>query len=292
MTRLMRRGSTAPARRDNVLDPAVAVSAARELNRASSVLAASVLMDSAVEHYRGSFHNKAMYAPLVSSALSLLAGFHGVGDRRPAPHAVRDSIYAAAASIGLIGTGAHLYNIAKKPGGFRLQNLFYSAPIGAPAALILSGMLGYLAERVRDNEPGADPTVFGLPAGRVVAAAASAGLLGTVGEAGLMHYRGAFQNPFMYLPVALPPAGAALLGAAAVSERSAKPVTGWWMRLTAALGFAGSAFHVMGVGRAMGGWRNWRQNVVDGPPIPAPPAFTGLALAGLAALKLIEGARP
>jgi hypothetical protein len=38
----------------------------------------------------------------------------------------------------------------------------------------------------------------------------------------------------------------------------------------------------------MGGWKNWRQNVLNGPPIPAPPSFTGLALAGLAALELLE----
>jgi len=38
----------------------------------------------------------------------------------------------------------------------------------------------------------------------------------------------------------------------------------------------------------MGGWRNWSQNVLNGPPIPAPPSFTGLALAGLAALGLLE----
>jgi hypothetical protein len=38
----------------------------------------------------------------------------------------------------------------------------------------------------------------------------------------------------------------------------------------------------------MGGWRNWRQNVLNGPPLPAPPSFTGLALAGLAALKLLR----
>ena len=43
-----------------------------------------------------------------------------------------------------------------------------------------------------------------------------------------------------------------------------------------------------GVARNMGGWRNWRQNVLNGPPLPAPPSFTGLALAGLAALGLME----
>jgi hypothetical protein len=42
----------------------------------------------------------------------------------------------------------------------------------------------------------------------------------------------------------------------------------------------------------MGGWRNWNQNILNGPPLPAPPSFTGLALAGLAALSLIEEIDP
>ena len=270
-------------------DPGVAARAGRRLNRASGVIAASVLMDSAIEHYRGSFHNKAMFAPLASSALSLLAGLHGSGDRRPRPHPARDMAYAAAALIGIVGTGFHLYNIGKRPGGFSFQNLFYSAPIGAPAALILSGMLGFLAERVRDNAPGTKPTIAGLAAGRVVAAGTAAGLLGTVGEAGLLHFRGAYHDPFMFLPVTVPPVAAALMGAAAVGgAREPRGFTRWWLRLTAVLGFAGSGFHILGVARNMGGWRNWRQNVLNGPPIPAPPAFTGLALAALAALSLLE----
>ncbi len=270
-------------------DPAVAVRAGRRLNRASGTIAASVLLDSAVEHYRGSFHNKAMFAPLVSSALSLLAGLHGARDRRAAPHLARDTVYAAAALIGLIGTGFHIYNVSKKPGGFRLQNLFYSAPIGAPAALILSGMLGFLAERVRDNEPGTDPTILGLPAGRVVAAGTAIGLIGTVGEAGLLHLRGAYHDPFMVLPVTVPPVAAALVAAAAIGDaRQSHGLARWWLRLTTLLGFAGVGFHSLGVARNMGGWKNWRQNVLNGPPIPAPPSFTGLALAGLAALGLLE----
>ena len=32
------------------------------------------------------------------------------------------------------------------------------------------------------------------------------GLLGTVGEAALLHFRGAYHNPFMVVPVTLPPA--------------------------------------------------------------------------------------
>jgi hypothetical protein len=279
--------STAPR-----VDLATSVRAARRLNRAAGTLAASVLADSAVEHYRGSFHNKAMFAPIVTSALSLAVSAHGMADKRSVAHWFRDGVYTVAGLTGLAGTAFHIYNVCKKPGGFSWQNLFYSAPIGAPAALILSGGVGFLAERVRDNVPGTEPMIGRLPAGRVVAAATAAGLLGTVGEAGLLHFRGAYHDPFMFAPVTIPPMAAALLAnAAAGPDRAARPRTRWWLRLTALLGFAGTGFHAYGVGRNMGGWRNWRQNVLNGPPLPAPPSFTGLALAGLAALGLL-GDRP
>jgi hypothetical protein len=79
-----------------------------------------------------------------------------------------------------------------------------------------------------------------------------------------------------------------LAEAAAGNSRTPRRFARWWLRLTAALGLAGAGFHIFGVARNMGGWRNWKQNVLNGPPIPAPPSFTGLALAGLAALRLRE----
>jgi hypothetical protein len=272
-----------------MIDPGAAVRAARRMNRAAGMIAASVLADSAVEHYRGSFHNKAMVAPLLTAALSLAVSAHGNADKRPSAHRLRDSAYVAAALTGLVGTCFHIFNISKKPGGFSWQNLFYSAPIGAPAALILSGATGFLAERVRDTTPGSAPTIGGVSAGRAVAAATGVGLLGTVAEAGLLHFRGAYHDPFMYLPVTIPPLTAAMIGAAAFGRtRQRRPMTRFWLRSTALLGFAGAGFHAVGVGRNMGGWRNWSQNLLNGPPIPAPPSFTGLALAGLAALGLME----
>jgi hypothetical protein len=271
------------------LDPTAAVRAAKRMNRAAGVIAASVLADSAVEHYRGSFHNKAMVAPLVTAAFSLAVSVHGNSDKRPMAHRVRDTVYAVAALAGLVGTGFHIFNISKKPGGFSWQNLFYSAPIGAPAALTLSGTLGFLAERVRDTLPGRAPTICGISGGRVVAAATSLGLFGTVVEAGLLHFRGAYHDPFMYLPVTVPPLTAVLIGNAAFGRtREPRRLTRLLLRLTALLGFAGAGFHAIGVARNMGGWRNWTQNVLNGPPIPAPPSFTGLALAGLAALALMQ----
>jgi len=268
--------------------PSAAVVAARRLNRAAGLIAVSVLVDSAVEHYRGEFHNKAMFTPLVLGALSLLVSAHGHNDRRPARHGGRDAVYASAALAGVAGLGFHLYNVGKKPGGYSWQNLFYSAPLGAPLALVLSGAMGFLSECVRDTRPGDAPTIGGLSAGRVVGAATSVGLVGTTAEAGLLHFRGAFHDPFMYLPVTIPPLAAALIGNAAIRRTERRPLTKAFLRFTAALGFVGAGFHAYGVSRNMGGWRNWTQNLLNGPPIPAPPSFTGLALAGLAALGLMQ----
>jgi hypothetical protein len=265
------------------------VSIARKLNTAAGTLAVSVLADSAVEHYRGSFKNKAMYTPLLVSALTLATSLHGTADMRALAHKARDATYLLAAATGLVGTGFHIYNIGKKVGGFSWQNFFYGAPIGAPMAILLSGLLGFCSERVRETDRRERPTIFRLPAGRAIAAVAGAGLLGTAGEAGLLHFRGAYHNPFMAVPVTLPPVGAALLMSAASGRRGrAHRFTRWWMRLLALMGFVGVGFHAYGVSRNMGGWRNWSQNILNGPPLPAPPSFAGLALAGLAGLGLMR----
>lgn len=265
----------------------VHIEAARTFNRSSALLAGSVLADSAMEHYRGSFKNPAMYTPLISAAFALVAGLHGGADRTNASHRARQAAYAAAAIAGLSGTAFHLYNVSKRPGGLSWHNLFYGAPIGAPMALLLSGALGATAERLR-NEPAVDPQLFGMPAGKALALLTSAGLLGTVGEVSLLHFRGSFQNPVMYAPVSVPPVAAVLLAGAALAE----PRRGWftrcWLRVTAALGFAGVGFHARGIARNQGGWRNGSQNLFNGPPLPAPPSFSALALAGLAALRLRE----
>jgi hypothetical protein len=276
---------TTPAR-------APTVKAARRLNTAAGTLAFSVLADSAVEHYRGSFFNRFMYTPLAASTLALAASVHGVADQRPAAHLFRDLVYSAAALTGVIGTGFHIYNVMSRPGGLSWSNLFYGAPLGAPSAILLSGLLGFMAERVRKANPGSKVVFLGIPGERLTAGIAAGGLLGTAGEAGLLHFRGAFHNPFMFVPVIVPPVAAIVMTEIAVGPSTRnRAFSRWWLRLTAAIGVAGVAFHIYGVHRNMGGWRNWRQNLLNGPPLPAPPSFTGLALAGLAALALGEDAR-
>ena len=261
--------------------------AARTLHLGAGVLALAVLADSGLEHYRGSFQNRAMFAPIVSASLSLAAaGAASLGV--PVPPRLLAAICKTAEATGVAGLCFHAYNILKRPSRLSWLNLFYAAPIGAPAALTFAGILGDCAVSIAAAAR-TRATLFGQPAGRVLAGIASAGIAGTVGEAGLLHFRGAYHNPAMFLPVSIPPAASALVGAsAAAPQLVSRRVVRASLWLTALLGAAGVGFHVYGVSRDMGGWRNWTQNILNGPPIPAPPGFVGFALAGLAALALMD----
>ena len=256
--------------------------AATRLNGASALLATAALADSAVEHYRGAFHNKNMILPLMVSAQALGASLHGATDRAARSNSTRDLGQALALVTGVVGTGFHFYNVLKRPGGWSWLNLFYAAPLGAPVALSLAGMLGGIAERLRGSR-----VLFGYLPGRLIARLVSLGLLGASGEAALLHFRGAYHNPAMVIPVTAPPVAAALLTGATLCPRLAQPASLALKALTG-VGLLGAALHAYGIQRNMGGWRNWSQNILNGPPLPAPPAFTALAIAGLAALKLIE----
>jgi hypothetical protein len=254
--------------------------AAQSLHHAAALLALSVLLDSAVEHYRADFENPGMFAPLATSLATLFAATRtGRNDR------TNTTIYATALAIGAAGTAFHVYNIWRRPGRFNWQNLFYAAPLGAPAALALSGALGLAAGRVASPRAA---TIFGVPTARALCALSGIGLAGTTAEAALLHFRGAYHRPAMWLPVTVPPVGAAFLlrAAAGTRDRLARA----WLGLTALLGIAGVAFHANGIARQMGGWRNWSQNLLSGPPLPAPPSFLALALAGRAALSLGDAA--
>jgi hypothetical protein len=287
--------ATPPTRPHPMPPPASPVSqsirttASRRLALGASALSFSVLADSAIEHYRGGFYNPAMYIAPSISALTLAASARDA--MRPHPRRSRKALYGAATLAGLIGTSFHLYNVSKREGGWNWVNLFYGAPLAAPMGITFAGLFGLaatsVAGRARRREA---PRLLGRSAGPALGLAAAAGLAGTAAEAGLLHFRGAFQDPFMYIPVTVPPLAALALGAAVLRPGGAggriAPALLW---TTAAAGFAGMGFHAWGIHRNMGGWHNWSQMIQQGPPVPAPPSFTGMALAGLSALELVKG---
>ncbi|MBO0750048.1 MAG: hypothetical protein J2O44_06430, partial [Porphyrobacter sp.] len=122
--------------------------AARLVAGGAALLAGAVLADSAMEHYRGSFDNRVMPVPLAGSALALGtdAALAATGRLGPAIAPLTMSVHAASAALGTAGLGFHAYNIAKEVGGVRWGTLFYQAPIGAPGALVLAGVLGATAQ--------------------------------------------------------------------------------------------------------------------------------------------------
>jgi hypothetical protein len=295
-------------------DRSTAALQARRLYQAAAMLAASVLSDSALEHYRGNFENPGMFTPLASAAVVLACALRGAGrDTGTAVRAhgsarARASVsaharqtttaryattraagpaatvpYATACAVGAAGLGFHAYNVLRRPGGLSWANLFYAAPLGAPAALLLAGVIGLAAHPVAAGAP----TLAGLPSGRALCGLAAFGLAGTSAEAALLHFRGAFQHPAMWVPVSAPPVTAVMLASAALPGAAGpRRLTNALLRACTWLGVLGMGFHARGIARQMGGWRNWSQNVLAGPPLPAPPSFSALALAGRAALAV------
>jgi hypothetical protein len=267
--------------------------ASRLLNTAAATLAAGVLTDSGAEHYRAGFHNPVMFvAPAVSAATLTVATASAF---TPRGHGgLSRVVFAASVVTGLVGFGFHVTNVSRRIGGWNSENVFHGAPMAAPLAITMAGLLGFAASRIVRSTSSRGNRLAKRDESRAAALCtlSAAGLVGTSIEAGALHFRGAFQNPFMYAPVTIPPIAAVTLATAALTgSSSAGKAAGPLLRLTTWLGIAGMGFHAWGVHRRMGGWRNWRQNLLAGPPLPAPPAFSGLALAGLAALELLEAER-
>jgi hypothetical protein len=257
--------------------------AARLVAGGAALLAGAVLADSALEHYRGSFDNRAMPAPLVGSVLALGVDGALAATGSIAPLAM--GVHAASAALGTAGLGFHAWNITKQVGGLRWGTLFYQAPIGAPAALILAGGLGAAAQALASGKGALGPVP--LLSGRTLAGVCAFGIAGTAAFGALLLFRGVYHTMGLWLPVTRPPLAAGALARTALSGRVSW-ITTAAMAVTAALGLAGSGFHAYGNSREMGGWRNWRQNLFAGPPLPAPPAYTGLAIAAFGALLLMR----
>ena len=255
---------------------------ARGLSGGAAMLAASVVADSAMEHFRGNYDNRAMVlAPLVATATMATA----LSGRAPKP--VSNAVFGTALAVGTIGLGFHLYNITKRPGGLSWQTIFYAAPFAAPGALAFAGVLGLAA--ARNPRARHARTSTQRQVGTALGWALSASLMVTASEVWVLHFRGAFHDPFMYVPVTVVPAAAGALALAAARPSATRvSIARRLLQLTGLIGIAGAGFHAYGVSRNMGGFKNWSQNLFNGPPLPAPPSFTGLAFAGLGVLRLLK----
>jgi hypothetical protein len=257
-------------------------SAARNLGAGAAILCASVAADSGLEHYRGGFKNPIMFIGPAMALIGLGAACSVAIRPRSASSSATRTMFVAVGASGLVGLGFHAFNIVKRPGQLSVLNLFYGAPAGAPVALALASLYGVIAGRLSGASTAARARIVERAAMLVALS-----LAGTSAEAGLLHFRGAFQNPAMYGPVAVPPLAALSIGAAPFSSQ-AMLVASPLLKASAVLGIAGPFFHAYGIHRNMGGWRNWSQMLLQGPPLPAPPAFLGIAAAGIGLLPSLQ----
>jgi hypothetical protein len=247
-----------------------------------------LLGDALAGHYRSGFVFRAQYAPFVSGGLLIVTTV--VASLAPGVAWANVALSAAAwlaVVTGVVGFGFHhYYGLAKKPGGYKwlLHYLMYGAPQLAPLALAVMGVLALIAARGLTGG-----TNF---AGESVRAAlfvlVAVALAGAILQSGVLHYRGAFNNPAMYAPLIAPLASVfASVWMACAPGRAASLTLAASLWLTFLTGFVGLGMHLRGFGRQMGGLYLALFNWLEGPPAFAPALFAGLAAVGLVTIYLL-----
>jgi hypothetical protein len=247
-----------------------------------------LLADTFTGHYRSGFGLRMQYAPFLSGGLLIPSAIAATvaPDAAWANTVLRGAGWLAA-STGIIGFGFHhYYGIVKKPGGYKwlLHYLMYGAPQLAPLALTATGVLALIAARGLSGE-----TQFvGLNLRAALFIVVATALTGAIAQAGILHYRGAFNNAAMYAPLTAPALTVAVSAwVAAAPHGPALLALAVLLWLTALIGFIGLGMHLRGFDRQVGGLYIPLRNVLEGPPAWAPAFFVGIAAVGLVAVHLL-----
>lgn len=102
-------------------------------------------------------------------------------------------------------------------------------------------------------------------------------------EAYVQHDRGAFNDKWMWTPIALTPPTAVASVGALVSERVAHDALPVLSAVTVVDGLIGFGLHLRGIGRMPGGYKVGQYNIVMGPPIAAPLLMCTIGATGMLA---------
>lgn len=262
-------------------------SGANWLGSLSGFMAALVMVDAYIGHSRSGFSRKVKYVPLVAGAVILVAAILAV----TVPRQRWLPLGLSAAGLlgvlaGAMGFWFHNRGGSVRPAGraWRLHRLMYHAPALAPLSLVAVGVLAMTAaEGMRGGD-----AFLGAQLRHVTLGTTAIALVGATSQASLLHYRGAFNNPLMYLPLTTPLlAAGAVPWALAGGSETAVTTLSVLLWGTFLLGFAGLGMHLRGFDRVMGGLHRSLPNVHDGPAAAAPALFTAFAAAGLVGLHLL-----
>jgi hypothetical protein len=233
-------------------------------------------LEIAALHFRGSFHNRAMWVPVVSLPLIVGGGAASLLIRdEKRSRAIFLPFTLLMSLVGAAGTFFHLLGVGRQMGGFRnwRYNVVTGPPFPAPLQVMLLGLLGAAAS----SQParGEDRTLLGWV--RAVDALSYV-LLGV--ESGYNHWMGGYFNKVMFVPIVLSPALAATHIGALVRFRPARSLEGPLSIAAILSGLVGFGFHTWNVTkRRTGGFSP--QNILYGAPIVAPLQLTGQGILGL-----------
>ena len=247
-----------------------------------------LLADAFAGHYRSGFAFRSQYAPFMTGGLVIVTAIAAV--LKPEAQWANLSLRVAgwlAVISGVVGfVFHHYYGIVKKPGGYKwlLHYLMYGAPQLAPLALAITGLLALVAANGLVNER----SIAGVSLRTVLLSLVAIALAGATVQAGILHYRGAFNNPLMYAPLTVPALAIVMSVWMIVGPSDIVSLTlTVLLWLTFLLGFVGLGMHLRGFGRQMGGLYVTVFNWLEGPPAFAPALFTGFAGVGLIATYLL-----
>ena len=239
----------------------------RDGSTRAALLALSVLADSAIEHYRGSFDNPrdVLAARRRHAHARRQPAWRAASARSSASRLRTRDLSALAAVDRARGHGLPSLQRHEAPGRLALAQPVLRARRSARRWHCCSPARSAPSPSGCATRPDDRRNVFGMPAGRALGCWSARGLLGTVGEVALLHFRGAFQQPVRcMLPVIVPPLAAALLAQAALGAPTRALVRrGWWLRTDGAARLRRRRLPRLRHCARMGGWRNWSQNLLE-----------------------------
>lgn len=253
-----------------------------------ALLTLLVLIDAWAGHFRRGFVHFTQYVPFVSGGALIVCS--AAAAIAPHTHAIAIALRWAgwlAVATGLIGLCLHhYYGVIRKPGGYRrfLNSVMYGAPPLAPLALAAMGVFALIVSQALLGA--AD--LAGVPIRSALLATIVACLLGAIVQAGVLHFRGAFNNPLMYAPLTIPVL-TTLVGIWMMAQPgpAVRVTLGSLFWLTLLTGFVGLGMHLRGFDRQMAGLYVALFNWLQGPPAMAPALFAGLAAIGLVTTGLL-----
>jgi hypothetical protein len=236
----------------------------------------------ALLHFRGSFHNRFMWLPVIGLPAVFLSGAVSaiIRDERRSRAIFRPFAWVMTL-VGAAGAFFHLRGAARQMGGLRnwKYNVLTGPPIPAPPQVALFGLLAALASA----PPQRGETAHLL---RWVCSANAASALLLAVEAGYNHWLGGFYNKVMFTPLVLSPLLAATQLAALTRPRPIRPLATSLSAAAAVAGMVGFGFHLKNISARPGGF-TW-QNLFYGPPIVAPLQLTAQGVIGLLAAAFEE----